>query len=137
MRGLRFGQIRYNGPHKIDPGMLEAPPSGLRAELKKLAAEQNWDELLDATQGAMEQPCGRAWLDVQRYTVMALEAKGEWWAFVADAVRTELRGLLSDLPALADMQLADDTPTANPETKNGLRNRCCRRDRPRRRPVKP
>ncbi|HEY3454187.1 MAG TPA: type VI secretion system protein TssA [Bryobacteraceae bacterium] len=120
LRGLRFGQIRYNGPHKIDPSMLEAPPSGLRAELKKLAAEQNWDELLEATQRAMELPCGRAWLDVQRYTVMALEAKGEWWAFVADAVRTELHGLLSDLPALLDMQLLDDTPTAHPETKKWI-----------------
>ncbi len=120
LRGLRFGQIRYNGPHKIDPSMLEAPPSGLRAELKKLAAEENWDELIDATQRAMELPCGRAWLDAQRYAVMALEAKGEWWAFVADAVRTELRGLLSDLPALADMQLLDDTPTANPETKKWI-----------------
>ena len=120
LRGLRFGQIRYNGPHKIDPSMLEAPPSGLRAELKKLAAEQNWDELLEATQRAMELPCGRAWLDVQRYTVMALEAKGEWWAFVADAVRAELRGLLSDLPAILDMQLLDDTPTANSETKKWI-----------------
>jgi type VI secretion system protein ImpA len=122
-RGLRFGQIRYNGPHKIDPSMLEAPPSGLRAELKRLAAEQNWDDLLEATQRAMELPCGRAWLDVQRYAVLALEGKGEWWTFVADAVRTELRGLLSDLPGLLEMQLHDDTPTANPETKKWIEER--------------
>jgi type VI secretion system protein ImpA len=123
LRGLRFGQIRYNGPHKIDQSMLEAPPSGLRAELKRLAAEQNWDDLLEATQRAMELPCGRAWLDVQRYTVLALEGKGEWWTFVADAVRTELRGLLSDLPGLLEMQLHDDTPTANPETKKWIEER--------------
>jgi type VI secretion system protein ImpA len=123
LRGLRFGQIRYNGPHKIDASMLEAPPAGLRAELKKLASEQNWDDLLEASQRAMELPCGRAWLDVQRYALMALEAKGEWWAFVADAVRTELRGLLSDLPGLLEMQLLDDTPTANPETKRWIEER--------------
>jgi type VI secretion system protein ImpA len=120
LRGLRFGQIRYNGPDKIDQSMLEAPPSELRGELKKLAAEKNWDELLEATQRAMELPCGRAWLDVQRYAVMALEGKGEWWTFVADAVRCELRGLLADLPALLEMQLRDDTPAASPDTKKWI-----------------
>jgi len=117
LRGFRWGQIRYNGPDKIDPTMLEAPPAELRSQLKRLSLEGNWDAVLEATERAMALPCGRAWLDVQRYTVTALEKKGDWWAFVAGAVKTSLRGLLEDLPKLLDMSLMDDTPTANPETK--------------------
>lgn len=121
LRGLRFGQIRYNGPDKIDASMLEEPPAETRAELKRLAGEERWDDVIATAETAMELPCGRGWLDLQRYTVTALEAKGEWWAFVADAVRTELRGLLTDLPGLVDMMLRDDTPAANPETRQWIR----------------
>jgi type VI secretion system protein ImpA len=122
LRGLRFGQIRYNGPEKIDTTTLEGPPPGIRSELKRLAAEGRWDELLEAAERAMELPCGRGWLDLQRYTVTALEAKGAWWTFVAEAVRTELRGLLTDIPALLDLTLCDDTPTANADTSQWIRN---------------
>lgn len=120
LRGLRFGQIRYNGPDKVDESMLLDPPPGMRAELKRLYTEQNWDGLLEATERAMALPCGRGWLDIQFYTVKALEAKGEWWAFVADAVRTELRGLISDMPKLLDMSLVDSTPAASAETKKWI-----------------
>lgn len=121
LRGYRFGEIRYNGPD-IKPAMLEAPPSDLRAELKRQALEQNWDGLLNATEAAMELPCGRAWLDIQRYAVTALDNKGEWFKFVADAIRAEVRGLLRDLPGLLQMTMLDDTPTANPETMAWLRD---------------
>lgn len=115
LRGYRFGEIRYNGP-QIDAKMLVAPPAELRAELKERFLAGNWDGVLETTEKAMELPCGRGWLDIQRYTVKALENKGDWFKFVADGVRTELRGLLTDLPDLLTMTLLDDTPTANPDT---------------------
>jgi type VI secretion system protein ImpA len=115
LRGFRWGEIRYNGPN-IDPNMLAAPSVELRSALKKFALEQDWDNVLQTTETAMEEPCGRAWLDVHRYAVRALENKGENFAFVAQAIRTGLRGLLQDLPGLLEFTLMDDTPTANPET---------------------
>jgi type VI secretion system protein ImpA len=121
LRGLRFGEIRYNGP-QVDANMLEPPSADLRKKIKAAAMESNWDGVLEATETAMEQPCGRAWLDVQRYAVRALEAKGEYHKFLADAVRTSLRGLLTDIPGLEQMTLLDDTPAANPETLAWIRD---------------
>ena len=115
LRGLRWGEIRYNGP-EVDASMLAAPPSELRAELKKFVQEENWDMVLETTEKAMELPCGRAWLDIQRHAAKALTMKGDWYAFVAGAIRSSLRALLEDLPALLDATLSDDTPAANPET---------------------
>ena len=115
LRGFRWGEIRCNGSN-IDPNMLVAPSGELRSTLKRFALEQDWDNVLETTETAMEQPCGRAWLDVQRYAVRALENKGEYFAYVAQAIRTGLRNLLQDLPGLLELTLIDDTPTANPET---------------------
>ena len=115
LRGFRWGELRYNG-QTIDPNLLEAPSSELRSALKRHALEQNWDQVLETTETAMEQPCGRAWLDIHRYAVRALENKGSYFAFVAQAIRSDLRALLQDLPNLLQMTLLDDTPTANPET---------------------
>jgi type VI secretion system protein ImpA len=67
----------------------------------------------------MALPCGRAWLDLQRYAVKALDASG--YAATAAAIRSELRALLADLPQLPQWTLADDTPTANPETQAWLK----------------
>jgi type VI secretion system protein ImpA len=120
LRAFRWGEIRYNGP-QIDATMLEAPLPELRKQLKQAAAESNWDQVLELTETAMELSCGRAWLDLQRYTVKALEAKGDWFKFVAGAVRTSLRGLLQDLPALLETTLQDDTPAANAETREWIR----------------
>ena len=120
LRGLRWGEIRYNGP-QVDAAMLEPPSAELRKQLKHSWIDSDWDKVLETTEGAMELPCGRGWLDIQRYAVKALEQKGDYFAFVAGAVRTELRGLLHDLPGLLEMTLADDTPTANPETQAWIR----------------
>ncbi len=116
LRGYRWGEIRYNGP-QIDTAMLAAPPAELRSRLKQAWAAQDWDAVLEAAEAAMELPCGRAWLDAQRYAVKSLENKGQWFEFVATAVRTEVRGLLHDLPGLLDASLSDDSPAANPETR--------------------
>jgi type VI secretion system protein ImpA len=121
LRGLRWGEIRYNGP-QIDSRMLEAPPPDLRAELKSAVLGEQWDKVLELTERAMELPCGRAWLDIQRYAVLALEKKGDWYAFVAGAIKSSLRALLEDLPGLLDMTLMDDTPVANAETMAWIRS---------------
>ena len=64
-------------------------------------------------------PCGRAWLDVQRYAVRACEEVG--YEVIAAAIRAELRALLADYPELPQWSLDDDTPTANAETQNWLK----------------
>jgi len=47
LRGLRWSELRAAGS-SLDPAVLESPPSETRQQLKKLAAEGQWNELLEA-----------------------------------------------------------------------------------------
>jgi type VI secretion system protein ImpA len=120
MRGLRWGELRA-AVAAGDATLLEGPPTELRQQLKRLALGQKWAELLDHAEAAMALPCSRAWLDLQRLIVEALSKLGTEYGAVADAIRSELRALLTDLPQLIDASLLDDTPAANAETHTWLR----------------
>jgi type VI secretion system protein ImpA len=120
LRGLRWGELRAAGPEP-DPAILEPPPTEVRQQLKSLARDGQWQEVLEAAETAMGTPCGRAWLDLQRYAVKACEELGSYYDPIATAIRSELRTLLADLPQLSQWTLTDDTPTANAETQAWLR----------------
>ena len=67
----------------------------------------------------MAEPCGRAWMDLQRYMVRACEAWGSRQS--AAAIKSEVRALLRDLPAIPHWTSTDDTPAANGETQAWLK----------------
>jgi type VI secretion system protein ImpA len=119
LRGLRWGELR-SAPSLVDSPLLEAPPTELRQQIKRLALGKKWAELLEAGEQAMAQPGSRAWLDMQRLSVAACYALGKEYLPIATAIQSELRALLNDLPELLDATLLDDTPAANPETKAWL-----------------
>ena len=113
LRGYRWGELRgYGDPP--DPSKLVPPPTDVRQTIRRLAAEYNWSELIQAAETAMSQPYGRAWLDLQRHVVNATEQSG--YAHVAAAIRSEVRALLVDLPRLPQWEFSDETPVANAET---------------------
>jgi type VI secretion system protein ImpA len=58
---------------------------------------------------------------LQRLVVEALTGLGNEYVPIADAVRSELRVLLTDLPELLDASLLDDTAAANAETRVWLK----------------
>ncbi len=120
LRGLRWGELRAAGEgYDPDPSLLEAPPTATRQALKRLAGEGEWQQVLETAETAMGTPCGRAWLDLQRYAATACDNLGYYAA--AWAIKSEVRALLGDLPRLADMSLSDDTPSANGETRAWLK----------------
>jgi len=115
LRGLRWGEIRgYDGA--IDQTKLAAPPSDLRQNLKRLALEKNWAEVLETAETAMGMECGRGWLDLQRYVCRACYELGGYYEPIGSAVLSGVLTLLKDFPRLPDMTMMDDTPTANAET---------------------
>ncbi len=116
LRGLRWGELR-TASRLGDSTLLEAPPTELRYQIKRLALNKKWSELLEAGEQAMALPCGRAWLDLQRLSVAACSALGAEYEPIATAIQSELRALLNDIPELLDATLLDDTPAANAETK--------------------
>jgi type VI secretion system protein ImpA len=119
LRGLRWGELRA-AIELADPTKLEAPPTELRRHLKKLFLDKKYEELLEAAESAMALPCGRAWLDMQRFVVEACEALGSGYEAIARAIRSELKALVTDIPQLLDATLMDETPAANAETRAWL-----------------
>jgi type VI secretion system protein ImpA len=115
LRGLRWGELRAGGLG--DSTLLEAPATELRQQIKRLALAKKWIELLEAGEQAMAQPSSRAWLDLQRLSVLACTGLGDDYRQIAMAIQTELRALLTDLPDLLNATLLDDTPVANSETR--------------------
>src|SRR5260370_25365406 len=113
---MRWGELREAGP-SLNPVMLGAPPTEKRTQLKKSAMEGNWTDVLETSESIMSTPCGRGWLDLQRYTVRACESLGSDFDPAAAAIRSELKSLLADYPELLTASLTDDTPAANNETQ--------------------
>jgi type VI secretion system protein ImpA len=118
LRALRWGELRTAGSD-VDPNLLEAPSTELRTQIKRLSNDGKHDELIGVLEDAMAQPCGRAWLDLQRYFCTACDNVGGYDA-VKSAVIAEVKALLADYPGLPQMTLLDDTPTANTETQRWL-----------------
>lgn len=118
LRALRWGELRAAGS-TLDASILEPPPTEIRQSLKQLALQSEWQQVLDLTESSMGLPCGRGWLDVQRYTVRAATELG--YDLVAAAIRSELNALLLEYPDLSEATLLDDTPTANQETRAWLK----------------
>lgn len=121
LRGLRWGELR-TATRLGDSTLLEAPPTELRQQIKRLALAKKWAELLEAGEQALALPGSRAWLDLQRLSVTACAALGSDYEPIAAALRSELRALLNDVPELLDAMLLDDTPAANPDTKAWLQS---------------
>ena len=117
LRALRWGEIRNAGGY-AQPDLAEAPPSQTRVDLKRLFSEYNWDETINAAENAMAMPCGRAWLDLQRYVVRACRNQG--YENVANAIVAELKALVADYPQLPKWSMADDTAAANTETQEWM-----------------
>jgi type VI secretion system protein ImpA len=97
---------------------LAPPPTEKRQNLKRLAAESNWAELLAEAIAAAGEPCGRGWLDVQRY-IWRASYENSYTAITA-AVIAMVQGLLKEVPGIPGWTMSDDTPTANPETQKWL-----------------
>ncbi len=114
---LRLGELREQGSW-ASYDFLVSPPTETRQNLKRLAAESNWEDLLRMAIAAVGEPCGRAWLDVHRYVWKASTEAG--YSAVASAVVSTLQGLLKDVPEIPTWTLNDDTPAANPETQRWL-----------------
>lgn len=116
LRGFRWGELRAARTETA----LEAPPTEVRRHIKALALNNRWSEVLEAGEEIMAQPYGRAWLDLQRFSIEACAALGDDFNAIAIGIRSELRALLNDLPQLLDATLADDTPAGNPATQAWL-----------------
>jgi len=114
---IRIGEMREKGSW-VSYEFLVSPGGETRQNLKRLAMEENWDELLKAAIAAVGEPCGRAWLDVHRYIWKAACESG--YSATAAAVIATVQSLLRDVPEIPTWTLNDDTPAANADTQKWL-----------------
>ena len=113
---LRFGETRSANLDNLS--FAVAPSSETRKALRKLAGDSNWKGLMQLCIRTMPEPCGRIWLDLQRY--MWLAAQGSGNQALATTVVSTVRSLLNDFPNLRRMTLDDDTSAANSETQQWI-----------------
>ncbi len=119
-RLIRFAQWadaaawQANPPPQAD---LSAPATELRTKMQQLHSQSQWKDLLDECEATMATPIGRFWLDIQRYAIDALEHLGAGYAACQDAIRQELRTLVTAFPELPELFLSDFTAVASRETQ--------------------
>jgi type VI secretion system protein ImpA len=118
LRSVRWGELRAQGD-TVSQEMLDPPSSEIRQQLKRAAMDGDWTLVRETAETAMGMPCGRGWLDLQRYAVRACVELGS--SSAATAIAAELKSLLTQFPTLPEMTLLDDTPTANSETQGWLK----------------
>jgi type VI secretion system protein ImpA len=118
VRAIRWSEL--TGRKGFDPARLEPPTAAVRTRLKGLALSNDWRPLLEESERAMATPAGRGWLDLQRYTVLACERLGPTFARTGHAVQEATRALITEIPALRDATLLDDTPCASGDTRSWL-----------------
>ena len=110
VRALRWGELRATNDH-LD-SLLEAPAGDVRRMIRQYANQKDWKRLLETAETIMASGCGRGWLDLQRYSILACEGLG--YQEASKAIRSELKTLLADFPQLPTSILNDDTGAANP-----------------------
>jgi len=97
---------------------IPPPPENLRASLGLMLQNQRWAALLEEAESALQQH--RLWLDLHRMSAQALAALGGAHARAAEAVASEVRGLLARMPPLPSLTFNDGTPLADAQTKTWL-----------------
>ncbi len=134
IRSLRLGELFAIEPDATaEP--FPGPPSATRKELRRLATDGDWDDLIERTEQVLAQPEGRGWLDAHRLAIRGLEERGRDRA--AHACQSLLAAALDRLPDLAASELDDGTPAASAETRAWLVKSVVRTARPEPPPAEP
>jgi type VI secretion system protein VasJ len=89
-----------------------------REALQALAQSASWDALREAAEDALSQNV--FWLDIHRYSALALEHLGPTHAQARAAVERETFSLVERLPGLPNQLFSDGTPFASADTVDWL-----------------
>lgn len=117
------------GPPPADPATgrtrVAPPRAQQRTSVEGLYQAGQWPELLGASEGAFGEPTGTFWLDLQRYSAVALDGLDPaGGSRAAAAVRSEAAAFVARFPGLAALQFADGSPFASDATRQWLDEQC-------------
>jgi type VI secretion system protein VasJ len=94
---------------------IPPPPPHIRQHLEQLASQQSWQQLLHEAENASKSFI--LWLDLQRFTAMALEGLGDAFAKASQEVVVQLALFLHRVPNMSQMSFMNGTPFADAQTK--------------------
>ncbi|HVR11078.1 MAG TPA: type VI secretion system domain-containing protein, partial [Thermoanaerobaculia bacterium] len=123
LRAVRWDTLASPPPADPATGVTRVPPPRpqQRTALDGLFQGEQWADLLNASEGAFQEGAGAFWLDLQRYTVTALERLDpEAGARTAAAVQHEIAQLLARFPNLPGLSFSDRAPFATEATRQWL-----------------
>ncbi len=123
LRSLKWDDVPGAPPADPNTGKtrVPAPRAQARTALEGLLGSGNWAGLLEAAEGAFAEPTGTWWLDLQRYTVLALESLDPGRGpKVAEVVRGEIARFVDRVGNIAGLSFGDGSPVASEATKQWL-----------------
>ncbi len=123
LRSLKWDDLQ--GPPPADPGgsgktRVQPPRPQQRMALDSMLQGQRWRDLIQAAEGAFQEGTGTFWLDLQRYTVLALEKLDSSGGRAARAVKEDTAKLIEQYPNLPALRFSDDSPFAADVTREWL-----------------
>jgi type VI secretion system protein VasJ len=123
LRSLKWDNLQ--GPPPADPGgsgktRVPPPRPQQRMALDSMLQGQRWHDLVQAAEGAFQEGTGTFWLDLHRYTAMALEKLGASDSRAARAVKEDTAKLIEMYPNLPGLKFQDDSPFAADATREWL-----------------
>jgi type VI secretion system protein ImpA len=121
LRALVMGRLFQAEP--LSSAIFPSPSSRLRERLHELEGSEegdHWTSLLEESEQALGQPEGAGWLDLQRYSLMAMAAEGH--VSLESACRAILSACLREKADWPSMLLKDGTPCASEATRAWIRS---------------
>ncbi|WP_213305180.1 type VI secretion system protein TssA [Paraburkholderia sacchari] len=114
--------IRWDPLHEVPPAdaashtRLVPPRPELRAQMKRLVLQKQWNELLERVEGAFMEGVNHLWFDLQYFQHVALDHAGAPYNTWRELLRADFALFLERLPGIERLSFNDGTPFADDTT---------------------
>ena len=119
-RAMAWQQLDAAPPETDGKTMIPAPSSQLTSSYQSFMDEGQWADLLQQTEAQLQST--PFWLDLNRFSLQALDQLGGDYLKAKEAVVIETAGLIKRIPILLDLQFEDGTPLADDETRRWIQS---------------
>lgn len=126
--------VRWDTLHEVPPSdvashtRLAAPRPELRAQMKRLVLQKQWNELLERVEGAFMEGVNHLWFDLQYFQHVALDHVGAPYGAWRELLRADLALFLERLPGIERLAFNDGTPFADDTTLEWIARHAVVRD---------
>ncbi len=126
--------VRWDTLHDVPPADVASrtrllPPRGeLRQQIKRLALQKQWHELLERVEGAFMEGVNHLWFDLQYAQHVALDHLGAPYDAWRELLRADFALFLERLPGIKRLSFDDGTPFADDTTLEWIARHAVVRD---------